>query len=64
MGRINFIKKAFENKKDELESFKSQKEQIEFDLKEIEDLNPVENEFKELKNKRSLLKIQPKFQRA
>ena len=46
------MKKAFENKKDELESFKSQKEQIEFDLKEIEDLNPVENEFNELKNKR------------
>ena len=54
-------KKAFENKKDELESFKSQKEQIEFDLKEIEDLNPVENEFKELKNKRSLLKNSAKI---
>ena len=54
-------KKAFENKKDELESFKSQKEQIEFDLKEIEDLNPVENEFNELKNKRSLLKNSAKI---
>ena len=39
-------KKAFENKKDELESFKSQKEQIEFDLKEIEDLNQLKMNLK------------------
>ena len=40
-------KKAFEDK-NELEFIKKEREQIEFNLKEIESLEPLENEFNEL----------------
>ena len=54
-------KKAFEEKKKELEFVKNEKEQIEFNLKEIENLNPLENEFNELIKKRALLKNSAKI---
>ena len=41
-------KKKFERKKEELSIVKNEREQIEYDLKEIENLSPLENEFNEL----------------
>ena len=49
------------NKKNELEFIKNEREQIEFNLKEIESLEPLENEFNELIKKRSLLKNSAKI---
>ena len=54
-------KKAFEDKKNELEFIKKEREQTEFNLKEIESLEPLENEFNELIKKRSLLKNSAKI---
>ena len=54
-------KKQFENKKEELQFVKNEREQIEYDLKEIENLNPTENEFNELVKKRTLLKNSAKI---
>ena len=47
-------KKQFENKKEELQFVKNEREQIEYDLKEIENLKPTENEFNELVKKNSV----------
>ena len=41
-------KKKFESKKEELSIVKNEREQVEYDLKEIENLSPLENEFNEL----------------
>ena len=57
-------KKNFENKKKELESVKNEKELIEYNLNEIEILNPLENEFNELIKKRTLLKNSAKISEA
>ena len=54
-------KKQFENKKEELQFVKNEREQIEYDLKEIENLKPTENEFNELVKKRTLLKNSAKI---
>ena len=54
-------KKKFERKKEELNIVKSEKEQTEYDLKEIENLSPIENEFDQLVKKRVLLKNSAKI---
>ncbi len=60
-GTLLESKKKFENKKEELNFVKKEREQIEFDLKEIETLNPLESEFNELVKKRVLLKNSAKI---
>jgi len=54
-------KKKFESKKEELSIVKNEREQIEYDLKEIENLSPLENEFNELVKKRVVLKNSAKI---
>ena len=49
-------KDNFEKKKEELNFVKNEMEQIKYNLKEIEALNPTENEFNTLVKKRVLLK--------
>ena len=49
-------KDNFEKKKEELNFVKNEMEQIKYNLKEIEALNPTENEFNALVKKRVLLK--------
>ena len=54
-------KKKFESKKEELSIVKNEREQVEYDLKEIENLSPLENEFNELIKKRVVLKNSAKI---
>ena len=54
-------KKKFESKKEELSIVKNEREQVEYDLKEIENLSPLENEFNELVKKRVVLKNSAKI---
>ena len=61
MGIFIGIQKKFESKKEELSIVKNEREQIEYDLKEIENLSPLENEFNELVKKRVVLKNSAKI---
>ena len=61
MGIFIGIQKKFESKKEELSIVKNEREQIEYDLKEIENLSPLENEFNDLVKKRVVLKNSQKF---
>ena len=54
-------KKKFESKKEELSIVKNEREQVEYDLKEIENLSPLENEFNDLVKKRVVLKNSAKI---
>ena len=54
-------KKKFESKKGELSIVKNEREQVEYDLKEIENLSPLENEFNDLVKKRVVLKNSAKI---
>ena len=54
-------KKKFESKKEELSIVKKEREQVEYDLKEIENLSPLENEFNDLVKKRVVLKNSAKI---
>lgn len=54
-------KKKFESKKEELSIVKNEREQVEYDLKEIESLSPLENEFNDLVKKRVVLKNSAKI---
>lgn len=54
-------KKKFESKKEELSIVKNEREQVEYDLKEIESLSPLKNEFNDLVKKRVVLKNSAKI---
>ena len=54
-------KKKFESKKEELSIVKNEREQVEYDLKEIENLSPLENEFNDLVKKRVVFKNSAKI---